>query len=272
MKKIAPPTRATMDRQRGYILLLVLIFIAILMGMGAHFFLRATDHTRESGSMRDMTESMLLAESAMNLVMGRYYVSTGGGDSDYMQSVNLTTNRDNRAGLAAIQADIAYAYYITNTDSAVSELDQVQPALLQMVANGEAANVAATPLAEPRLVTAAAAPLTRLRINDLFINAAFRPKLFALNPATGLLQERAAPSTWSSETATEKVAVWVELVLNPVDATIVDIFVEAVAEVDGVKSYVQRFLDQSQSTTNPEGIPLFTESSVGTARVSGVDP
>ncbi|TPW09744.1 MAG: hypothetical protein FD130_2416, partial [Halothiobacillaceae bacterium] len=26
------------------------------------------------------------------------------------------------------------------------------------------------------------------------------------------------------------------------------------------------------STTNPEGIPLFTESSVGTARVSGVDP
>ena len=107
MKKIAPPTRATMGRQRGYILLLVLIFIAILMGMGAHFFLRATDHTRESGSMRDMTESMLLAESAMNLVMGRYFV-TAGGSSDYGRSINLTNNRDNQVGLAEIQAAVIF--------------------------------------------------------------------------------------------------------------------------------------------------------------------
>jgi hypothetical protein len=257
------------SHQQGYILLIVIIFLAILLSAGAHFFLRSTEHTKESGGIRDMTESVLLAESAMNYAMGQYMSGTIDDSAE-----KIPNFMDSQADLASILTATGSLFYITDTSTA-DEIEQTAPSLLQIVANGEASNVAATNLTSARLETSAVNPLVTLRINDLFDGAAtFRPLLYTINSATGLLTPSMAVS-WSSLDATVKAAVWFEVIQNPNNSSSVDVYVQAVAEVDGAKSYIQRTLVGYDPTWElGDDISAVSESSTpaetgGISRLSG---
>lgn len=250
------------SRQKGYILLIVIIFLAILLAAGAHFFLRSTDHTKDSGGIRDLTESLLLAESAMHMGMGQFL----SGPFDNAAS-NLPNNMSSQAGVAGIQAVIPSLYYITDTTT-LAEIEFTSPRLLQIVADGEANNVANVALGSARLTMDPDTPLTRLRINDLFDPGAnFRPLLFTLDPVTGLLTSSMAVS-WDGLNATEKAAVWFEAIRVSDDA--VNIYVQAVAEIDGAKSYVQRTLvGYDPSDFLGEDIAAISEASLPAEDVDG---
>ncbi len=254
-------------QQRGYILLVVLLFLAMLLTAGAHFFLKSTEHTKETGGVRDMTESLLLAESAINFVLGQYWSGAGG---DFNETENLAAFMNDQANLADILSDIPNLFYITDTGAA-GELNQVKANLLQIVADGEANNVNPTSLSSARLETSTASPLTRLRINDLFDPSAnFRPKLFVLNATTGLLTPSVALN-WNAEVSPVKVAVWFEAIQSPLAASSAEIYVQAVAEVDGARSYVQRVLDGFDSgNTLGSSVSALVGSST-TATTGGID-
>lgn len=244
-------------KQNGYVLLLVMVFLTILLIAIANFLTSSTQHTKDSGGVRDMTESLLMAESAMNMAMGQFLSSE---DSD--KAINITTVVDDQAKLTEILNEIPYMFYINKSDSADSnEINQTTPALLQIIANGEASNGDFVDLNSPRLVTSDDDPLTNLRINDLFDDAGeFRPYLFTLDPADGLLVISNA-ATWNDEAAVEKAAAWIEVTINPDNDEAVDIFIQATANVDGVKSYLQRFVGSYIPSRRLGNVELLVESS-----------
>ena len=119
-------------RQGGYVLVLVSVFLLILAGTSAQFYLRAVESTSIAGSMRDNAEAVLLAESAMHTLMGRF-------------SISLDTNNDTipdaaEAGVVQLEkADptavlFPYMFYVSTTQAIETE----SPGILQRVANGEA--------------------------------------------------------------------------------------------------------------------------------------
>ena len=57
--------------QSGYILILSSIFLFVLIASSAHFFYRTTENTTMSGTSRDSTQALLLAESAMEHLRGQ---------------------------------------------------------------------------------------------------------------------------------------------------------------------------------------------------------
>lgn len=254
------------NRQSGYVLLVVLVFLAILLSAGAHFYIRSTEHAKDSGGIRDITESMILAESALYRAMG-FYLSGNYDDA----GIAIPNNMNNQADMDDVLGNIPSLFYVTNTDTALDEVDQTDPSILQMVANGEAANIAYDQRTTQRLVTSAADPLTQLRINDLFNNGAgFRPELYVINPADGLLALSAALD-WESEPSPVKAAVWFEVVENPAVADAVNIYVQAVAEVDGSKSYLQRvMIGYDPSFLLGEELAALSESSTP-AEAGGID-
>ena len=258
------------NRQSGYVLLVVLVFLAILLSAGVHFYNRSTEHTKDSGGMRDVTESMILAESALYRGMG-FYLSGNYDDA----AVSIPNNMNSQVDMEGVLNNVPSMYYVTNTDVAGSEIDQDQPSILQLIANGEANNVAPAVLGSQRITTSGAAPLTPLRIDDLFNNAGgFRPELYVINPGDGLLIPSAA-QTWSDEGAVSKAAVWFEVVQNTAMASSVDVYVQAVAEVDGSKSYLQRVLiGYDPSWMLGEELAALSESSlsaISEGGVSGID-
>lgn len=243
------------EAHRGYILLITLVFLAILMSIGIHFFSRMVDHTKTTGGNRNITQAALLAESAMNLTMGTFLTGNGAD-----LGVDIPASMDNQAALLGVLNGIPNMYYVTDTDIGLVEINRTASDLLQIIANGESRNSLPNPLASQRLVTNGFTPLTTLRINDLFgPGAAFRPTLYTLDAATGLLQT--SNNTWNTEPAVEKAAAWLEVSQNAVNASGVDIYVQAVADVDGSKSYVQRHIGSYIPSTELGRISLLTESS-----------
>ena len=220
--------------QRGYVLLVVLVFLAILLSAGAHFYINSTEHAKQAGGIRDITESVLFAESAMYRGVGDFLF---GADDDAASALpNFLNEPDN---FLNVVKNVTPLFYLTDISTADTELDQTAPSLLQIVANGEAALVDETVLTSQRITTNAGS-LTQLRINDLFhATSEFRPNLYVIDQATGLLVNSAA-ADWDSEEAISKAAVWYEVIAAGDSA--VDIYVQAVAQVDGRKSYMQRIM------------------------------
>lgn len=249
---------------QGYVLLITLLFTTIMIAAGIHFFTRTVEHTKNSGSMRDSTQASLLVESAMNLAMGQYVSS----ENRALRGIHAA--KEGQATLLAFINDIPNMYYITDTDNAVVEINQASPNILQLVANGESRKINFNPTNSQRLTTSAGSPLTGLRVNDLFDPAnAFKPTLYTLNAGTGLLQVSA--NTWDAESAVDKAAVWFELVQNSFDANTIDVYVEAVVEVDGAMSYLQRRVWSyspiaGNTTMENLGCALLCESSTGDNR------
>ncbi len=236
-------------RESGYILLMVAVFILILLGGSTQFFTRATESTRISGGVRDNTEARLLAESALNHLMGRF-VNTldanGNGTPDKTDAGFIQLNMaDPRPFL------MPYMFYA----SAGTAIDQTGPSLLQKVANGEARNVANVPLVDPRVGQGTA----RLRVDDLFIGAGVRPMLYTLD-ANGMLVGSAAAS-WSAETNPRKAAAWIETTRNPDQADAVDIYVQAVARAGNAHCYLQRYVGTYFASVTIGSISVLAEAS-----------
>lgn len=226
--------RKVFTSQRGYVLLVVLVFLAILLSAGAHFYINSTEHAKQAGGIRDITESVLFAESAMYRGVGDFLFSE---DDDTASALpNFLNEADN---FLNVVNNVPPLFYITDTSTADTELDQTSPSLLQIVANGEAALVDATEITDQRIETNAGS-LTQLRINDLFhATSEFRPNLYVIDQVTGLLVDSGA-TDWDSEEAVSKAAVWYEV--TAASNAAVDVYVQAVAEVDGRKSYMQRIM------------------------------
>jgi len=236
-------------REKGYILLLVAVFIMILMASSAQFFSRVTENTRMSGGMRDNNEAALLAESALNHLMGQF-VNTLDADGNGVAD---------KADAGAIQANMAdpttvlspYMFYV----STATALDQTSPSLLQKVADGEASNVAAAALVNPRVSNATAT----VRVNSLFISAANKPMLYTQN-GNGLLVDSAV-ANWNAETNPGKAAAWLEVIQNPNQADAVDLYVQATAEVGNAHTYLQRYIGTYFSSITIGSISVLAEAS-----------
>ncbi len=250
------------QQQSGYIMLLVAIFLLILMAGSAQLFTRIAEDTITSGTLRDSTESLMLAETAMENLRGQFIgtlntvVETPTDDLDRNIAGALTNNIANPDTIL-----FPYMYYVT----AGGGLDQTQPGILQAIADGEAANTTASTMTA-RSITFAAN--LRLRMNDLFASpggTAISPMIFTLN-SSGLLT--AIPTTtaasWDAVDTTtmpEKAAAWIEVTQNPTIATDVDLFVQAMGQVGNAKSYVQRYIGTYNTVTILGNISALAEAS-----------
>ncbi len=242
-------TQPERQGEAGYILLMVAVFILILLGGSTQFFTRATESTRISGGVRDNTEARLLAESALNRLMGQF-VNTLDANA------NATPDKTDAGKIQLNMADpraflMPYMFY-TSTGTA---LDQTGPSLLQKVANGEAANAAGNPLLDAHTGNAVA----NLRVNDLFVSAGIRPMLYTVNN-NGLLVDSAA-ANWNAETGFSKAAAWIETTQNPTQADAVDIYVQAVARTGNAYCYLQRYVGTYFASVTIGSISVLAEAS-----------
>jgi len=227
------------NKQQGAVLVLTVIFLFIMLGSSLHFFGQIVDDVKISGASRDSDESLLLAESTMELMRGRFInnldtdqtinvvsCNVGGVSLDKCEASEIGKNIDDPSAQL-----LPYMYYV----SSATAIDQTQPTILQSIANGEATNETPSAMAEQKVSSAT----TKLRVNDLF-GAGFNPRLFAVN-TDGLLEDSAI-ADWDTETSIQKAAAWIEVILNPANSSAVDLYVQAVSQVGNGRSYLQRYV------------------------------
>jgi len=232
------------------------------MAGSAHFYFRTTENTIASGTVRDSSQALLLAESAMELMRGQLVLNRLDSDNTTRVAACEDPNNNNATSDICEAAEIrsnmsdpssklfSYMYYI----SSASALEHSAPSILQRVANGEAANASASTLASQTIAESD----NQLRINDLFGNG-FAPRLYLLNSNALLTASNAA--NWNAEGAAEKAAAWVEVIVNPSNSNAVDLYVQAVAQVGKAKSYVQRYAGSFSSGTTLGSVSGLSEAS-----------
>lgn len=208
----------------GYTLITVVVVLSVFAVISLQFMDRTVKSIQVSGYSRDSTESLLLAESAMNTVYGSFI---------YGVDFDGDTHPDNVAALD-IQQDppvipLAYMYYVSGNTG----VDQTAPTLLQRVADGEA-----TALAGRINGHAIAATTNELRISNLF-DQNVSPLVFEQDKNNPGNITRVA-KTWEQANGTRKAAGWLELVKNQ-DSGAIEVYAEATAQVGNAKSYVQRY-------------------------------
>jgi hypothetical protein len=220
--------RPSHQRQSGYILVVILILLVVLMLTTIQFTGRSVTGMKMSGATRDQSESLMLAESAMNILHGRF--SSGddidnNGEPDNLKTIDVSESPP--------KINVPYMFYVTAGD----DIDQATPALLQTIANNEARARVATNIGSQ------AVPLgSSLQIDDLF-NADFKPLLFVkdnngINPSN---------QSWNAlPIGTSKAASWLEVVQDQDNPSSFLVYVQAAAQVGRTKSYVQRFAGRVQ--------------------------
>ncbi len=246
--------------QNGSTLIIVMVMLVIMIGTSIHFFTQSTDSTKISGASRDSTQSLLLTESAMELLRGQFInkldtnavisntdCDVGGISLDKCEASVLLKNISTPENFL-----MPYMFYVSNA----SAIDQTTPSLLQTIANSEGGFVSSSLPLNSRKISSA---ITELRINDLF-NAGFKPMLFTVN-VNGLLVPSAA-ANWDAETAAQKAAAWIEVILNPDDPAALDLYVQAVSQVGNGRSFIQRYIGSYFSNDTLGGfISPLSESS-----------
>lgn len=243
------PAATTPHRPRdsGYVLPFTLALLAVLTVLSAGFFDRAADSAIFSGSMRDSTQALLLAESAMNRLHGQF---VNGKNVDGQGALDADDAKNIMYAMVAPPSPLNVSYLFYRTAGA--GVDQTQPDILQRVANGEARASGAT-LATQGVPDGA----SRIRVNDLFIGDTMRPVLFT-HSAAGLVR---SVSRWGDAANAEKAAAWMEVTRNPSHSKWVDVYVQAAAQVGASKAYVQRYIG-SYTDTLGGWVPPLGEASV----------
>lgn len=264
----------TPRKQQGYILPLVLVLLIIMLVGSAGFFYRSTQGTQLSGANRDYGQARLLAESSMNLVLGRItnfstasaVINTsaavvpciGAASAPAVNDLNCNGTADaNEAKPSsftpALPLPVGYEYFLSN--AAGAGITESAPGILQRVANGEARNSGNGTLGSQSVLTS----ISKLTINDLFINASQRPLLFTQSK-NGL---NFSNNTWSSETAPEKSAVWLEISRDPdpAHASWYDLYLCSSAQVGNAKAYLQRFVGAYTDLLGAQVIAPLSEAS-----------
>ncbi len=263
------------DAQCGYILPFVLVLLAILMVGSASFFYRSTEEAKLSGATRDYDQARLLAESGMNLVLGRItnfsaasavantsaaVIPCTGISAASAPAVNdLNCNGTPDANEAkpgsftpTLPLPVGYEFFLTGAGGA--GITETRPGTLQRVANGEARNTG-NALADQSVPT----NINALRINDLFVSASVQPLLLTQNQ-NGLVFSN---NTWNNEAAAEKAAVWLEISrdADPAHATWYDLYLCSAAQVGNSKSYIQRFVGAYTDQLGAQVIAPLSEAS-----------
>lgn len=263
----------TSHTQTGYVLPFVLVLLVMLMIGSAGFFFRSTGATQLSGATRDYDQARLLAESSMNLVLGRITnfsaISAVAGTSaavipciapasapavnDLNCSGVADVNEAKPASFApALPLPVGYEYFLSNAPGA--GITEVGAGILQRVANGEA-RATSSALAGQSVPTTVGA----LRINDLFVNAGTRPLLLTQS-RNGLTFSH---NTWDQEPAPEKAAVWLEISRDPDPAhsTWYSLYLCSAAQVISAKSYIQRYVGAYTDQLGAQVIAPLSEAS-----------
>jgi hypothetical protein len=245
--------------------------LIMLMAGSAGFFYRSTQGTQLSGATRDYDQARLLAESSMNLVMGRitnFSVNTpvintsaavlpciAAASAPAVNDLNCNGAADaNEAKPAsftpALPLPVGYEFFLSNG----AGITETAPGILQRVANGEARN---TPggLATQSVST----NINTLRINDLFISANVRPLLLTQGQ-NGLVFSN---NTWDAEPSAEKSAVWLEVSRDPdpAHASWYSLYICSAAQVSSAKSYIQRFIGAYTDQLGARVIAPLSEAS-----------
>ncbi|MDH4273968.1 MAG: hypothetical protein OEW08_02900 [Gammaproteobacteria bacterium] len=225
------PHAAQTARQRGYVLLLVLVLLSALMVGSVQFMARTATGAQISGTTRDTEETSLLAENAANLVLGRFM---NGADLNGDTVADNTQLRINPNALDNAPT-LPYAFIVST--GLTQGIAQTRPTLLQRIADGEAHGVAAPTDTSDY----AYAPqilhdnVTQLRVQQLFATGA--PLIFTATADGALIT---SATTWT-EPAARKAAVWLELVRQPKDDAYIGIYVQATAQIGNTRAHLQRF-------------------------------
>ena len=273
LAKYLPPRQ-----QNGLALILVLVLLLITAAASVFFYNSMVGSTRLSGANRDNTASLLLAESALELLRGGFgnqlnsdannetihasdctksrvvgqtttlYSVDNCEAYEVIRDVNSTTH------VADVIAPLDYVFFVNDGGAGLTE---TRPSLLQKVANGEAKGVSDSAARVPnnQVVAEGTADLT---INDLFSNS-HKPLVYAMNQ-NGLLVESNSAS-WTGITTQEKAAAWLEFTRNAADNKAMDIWVQAVGQTGFSRSYLQRYVGTFYPPTTIGGLSALIEAS-----------
>jgi hypothetical protein len=259
--------------QTGYILPFVLILLVMLMVGSASFFYRSTQGTQLSGATRDYDQARLLAESSMNLILGRItnfsaasaVVGTSASiipciaaaSAPAVNDLNCNGTPDTNEAkptsfTPTLPLPVGYEYFLTN--AAGAGITEPGPGTLQRVANGEARN-SSNVLNDQSVLT----DINALRMNDLFISASLRPLLLTQSQ-NGLVF---SSKTWDKEAAAEKAAVWLEISRDPdpAHASWYNLYLCSAAQVSNAKAYIQRFIGAYTDQLGAQVIAPLSEAS-----------
>jgi len=220
--------------QDAYILLLSIVLLLALLMASLNFFEQSTDSIQISGYNRDSSESLLFAESAMNMLYGQFVFDKdldGDTEIDNIEKLNV----DNPESLP-----LSYSYFVT----AGNGIDQSLPSLLQRIANGEARNNGGAGNNNSFNTNQ-----NELLIDNLFTGTA-KPILFKFDAQNKLDIVADSNENWSnfSSGKLKSAAAWLELVRNPELPGTIQVYVQSVAKVGNSKSYVQRLIGTYPTT------------------------
>jgi len=271
--------------QTGYTLVLVTVFLFILGAASIQFFNQSTESVKISGASRDSTQSLVLAEAAMEYLRGKFINNLDTSTTTKVSSCEISAVTLDKCEASVIQKNITnpdsslfhYMYYINDSAQSNQGITEIIPGILQTVANNEktisapSGLTSITPsLSGPRVTKNQA----NLGINDLFVNANRHPFLFGVDVDGALspLDFSADPSLWTNAWFRDaelksqslktmmKAAAWFEIIKNPDDPTSVDVFVQAAAQVGYAKSYTQRYVGSYFNSSELGDIALLNEA------------
>lgn len=221
---------------------MMVMIVTMILGLGSVMFInRSSDDMDIGASRRDSGLAQGLAETAATLVGVRFK-----SDDIAISDIDGDGVMDRALGyadltLAPAILPLPYAFY--------TEAGNSTPPI-QRVATGEASNAHAA--IATQTITAAS---TEFSVNDLFISNTIHPILYR-QTENGLTL---SANDWTGETAKNKVAVWLEYELNPIEVAWLDIYVAASAQNGRAKAYVRKFIG---SYTDEIGgmVPPLSES------------
>lgn len=236
------------ETERGYILLMAALFMAILAA-GASTLLRQVDRDAAvSGAVRDQRLALAIAEAALNKLWGDFanqLDSDGDGTLDRDETAALFQNQANPAPFL-----MPYMFVV----SAGGGIDQTEPGLLQRVADGEArASSAGGPISG-----IIAAGVTESSLDSLF-ETGRGPVLYTVG-GDGILRASASP-TWTGEPATLKGAAWIEVIKSTTNPGGIDLVAESAGQAGAAKAYVQRTIASYVFNSSIGILPLIGEAS-----------
>jgi hypothetical protein len=246
------------NRQHGYILPLVLLLLIVLLLSSAAFFNRSTNSAQISGQQRDASQTLILAESVLNRVFGRFTSGQynddnttiindldedGSTDTDFMQIYRQIPSA------SAVPADDSlpdYVYFYGGAGGVVAA--KTTTSILQAIADGESSGNGGNVAGQNITAT------TQLQLRDLFVNATRHPLVFIvrsdplLNEGVPVLDPNIDTfAAWQNAGAVPgRAAVWVELVVNENNPERLWIFAATVAKIGTTTVYLQRRIQEFQ--------------------------
>lgn len=218
----------------------ILLVLVMLIGT-LNFLEQSTESIQISGYNRDSSESLLLAESAMNMLYGKFRykqdIDNDGSNTPDLDQTPILTDLDS--------LPLSYSYFVTGGTG----IDQALPSLLQRVANGEARNTGSAGNNHSFSVDQ-----NEILVENLYTNSA-RPIIFVLNNENNLVPSN---QTWNElkSSNTKFAAAWLEFVNNPALEGAIQIYVQSVSKVGSSKSYVQRYVWHYSDTMGENLSPI----------------